>query len=208
MCSFLFWSSRHFQSRDPSKRLNWWLVWYDSRCRWPDRYSKMMPTCYWHLTLTFTSCFLKIKQWENILCSRNDLQLKTCITSKIFELESRNCAQMKALESTFPTISISVILFEDLTSKSKEKQKTHNNYNWLKFGNKDQLQANVSPKIFELERRNGTQRIALENIFQTVPNFFIFEQLLTELYKKKRITCWFAWHGTTTIKGVPKKSFF
>ena len=94
---------------------------------------------------------------------------------------------MKALESTFPMVSISVILFEDLPSKSKEKQKTRNDYNWPKFGNKDQLQANVSPKIFDLERRNGTQMIALENIFQTVPNFFIFEQLLTELYKKKEL---------------------
>ena len=53
---------------------------------------------------------------------------------------------------------------------------------------KDQLQlSSKSPKISALERRNGIQMIALENIFQTVPNFFIFEQLLTELYKKKEL---------------------
>ena len=49
--------------------------------------------------------------------------------------------------------------------------------------------------------------IALENIFQTVPNFFIFEQLLTELYKKKnykliRLT----WHNNH--KGCTKKNRF
>ena len=94
------------------------------------------------------------------------------------------------------------------TKKKEKQEKTCNNWNWLKSGHIDRLQTNVIPKIIELEGWNCAQMKALENIFQTVPNFFIFEQFFTEICKKEGILCRFASHGATAIKSKPKKSIF
>ena len=58
-----------------------------------------------------------------------NLQLQTSITSKIFELETCNFAQITALENILAMVPLPVILLDDLIVSSKRKEGTRNNYN-------------------------------------------------------------------------------
>ena len=62
--------------------------------------------------------------------------------------------------------------------------------------------------FFELGKRNNTRMIALENIFPGVPNFFIFDAFLSELYQKTQIICIIAWCQTTTTIAISKTLIF
>ena len=62
--------------------------------------------------------------------------------------------------------------------------------------------------FYEIGKRNNARMIALEKISPGVPNSFIFDAFLSELYQKNQIICIIAWCQTTTTIAISKTLIF